>query len=229
MQSGKDLILKALQEKSVTKQEVYQITSECFQQFKRLLIEVYEELKEEVQKIDTRIDISYRDAGEFEAEIKFSGDVLIFTMHSNVFNFDDSHSIHNNTYVKENPGRSYCGMIQVHNFLADSLKYNRKSDIGYLIARVFINKDKHFFVEGKRQLGFLYNDFENAIVNDVYVKAIIESAILFSLDFDLLVPPYEVIKEITVAEMRHLAMNAGFKTAKRMGYQFSGMAEDDTN
>lgn len=225
MKSGKDLILEALKERSATKQEVYQITKQCFSDFKRLLVEVYNELNEEAAKIDSRIEIRFNDVGDYEAELKFSGDVLIFTMHSNIFNFDENHDVHKSAYVKEDDTRSYCGMIQIHNFLADSLRFNRKTDIGYLIARVFINKDKHFFVEGKRQLGFLYNDFENAVINDVYIKAIIESSILFSLDFDLLVPPFEVIKEISVDDMRYLASNAGFKTAKRLGYQFAGMNE----
>jgi hypothetical protein len=29
------------------------------------------------------------------------------------------------------------------------------------VARLFLNKDGHFFVQGKRQLGFLYNDLAN--------------------------------------------------------------------
>ena len=52
-------------------------------------------------------------------------------------------------------------MINIYNFLADSFKYNRLNDVGYLVGRVFLNKDLHYFVEGKRQLGFLYNDFVN--------------------------------------------------------------------
>ena len=37
--------------------------------------------------------------------------------------------------------------------------------MGYCIGRIFINKENHYFVEGKRQLGFLYNDFMNSKMN----------------------------------------------------------------
>ena len=44
----------------------------------------------------------------------------------------------NTSYVKEDKNRSYCGVIHLYNFLADSFKYNRLNDVGYLIGRVFI-------------------------------------------------------------------------------------------
>jgi len=34
-------------------------------------------------------------------------------------------------------------MISIYNFLSDSFKFNRVNDIGYLIARVFTNKENH--------------------------------------------------------------------------------------
>ena len=52
-------------------------------------------------------------------------------------------------YVKEDKMRSFCGVIHVYNFLNDSFKYNRLNDVGNLVARIFVNKDKHFFVEGE--------------------------------------------------------------------------------
>ena len=44
--------------------------------------------------------------------------------------------------------RTYCGVINMYNFLSDSFKYNRENDLGYLIGRMFINKE-NTFVEGK--------------------------------------------------------------------------------
>ena len=38
------------------------------------------------------------------------------------------------------------------------------NDLGYLIGRIFINHENHFMVQGKRQLGFLYNDFINQLL-----------------------------------------------------------------
>ena len=45
-------------------------------------------------------------------------------------------------------------MINIYNFLSDSFVYDRERDLGYLVARVFLNKEGHFFVQGKKQLGF---------------------------------------------------------------------------
>ena len=35
---------------------------------------------------------------------------------------------------------TFCGIINIYNFLSDSFKYNRESDLGYLVGRIFINK-----------------------------------------------------------------------------------------
>ena len=72
------------------------------------------------------------------------------------------------------------------------------NDMGYMIARVFINKDDHYLVEGRRQLGYLYNDFVNEILDRKAWRKIFESALLYSLDFDLLVPPYDQVNTTSV-------------------------------
>lgn len=220
LKSSLHLIREAIKERSVVKQDVYSNTKSVFHQFRECLEAIVSELAEEVEKIDTRVEIRLHEESEYEIHLKFGGDLLLFTMHTNVFNFEETHSIHQTEYVKADPSRSYCGMINFHNFLADSYKYNRGNDLGFLIARVFVNKENHFFVEGHRQLGFLYNDFEHAVLNKVYVRAIIESAILFSLEFELTAPPFEAIKEISVHEMRVLSQQAGLITTKRPGYKF---------
>jgi hypothetical protein len=42
----------------------------------------------------------------------------------------------------------YFGVVNVYNFLSDSFRYNRERDLGYLVARIFLNKEGHFFVQG---------------------------------------------------------------------------------
>ena len=100
LKSGKDLILEELKEKASAKQDIYSITQEIFKQFKKQLNQLHKELKEEMLVIDKRIEISYNEGSEFEADIKFSGDILLFTMHTNVFNFDDNNPIFQSDYVK---------------------------------------------------------------------------------------------------------------------------------
>lgn len=221
LNTGIELILEGIKTKSCAKQDVYSNTITQFNRFKTILNDITGELNSQINQIDKRIEISTDDIGPFEIQLKFAGDILLFTMHSNVFNFKENHELHKSKYVSGEPTRSYCGMISIHNFLADSYKYQRLSDLGYLIARIFINKENHFFVEGHRQLGFLYNDFENAKINEVYIKAIIESAILYSLDFELLIPPFDANRAITVQQMKIMSVQAGLKTSKRPGFKFS--------
>ena len=219
-QNAKDKIIHLLKEKSVVKQTVYDNTLHTFKQLKQVLQEIVKQFNKELVDSDKRILLEYKDRGAFEAEIKVAGDLLVFNMHSNVFEFDKGNGVWKISYVKDNSLTSYSGIISIYNFLNDSFKYNRFDDLGYLIGRIFINKESHYFVEGKRQLGFLYNDFGHSIIDKDAIKEIIESAILYSLDFDLLVPNYDDVKYVTVAQMKEKINKSKVKTGKRLGFQF---------
>ena len=222
-------ILGLLKERSCAKQSVYKSAKEEFDHFKVILNEIASKLQADVSKFKQKIDVHYREINEFEVELKFAGDVLLFCFHTNVFNFVDQHEVHTLDYVKKDKLRAYCGVIQIYNFLADTVKYGRQTDFGYLVGRVFINKDKHFFVEGKRQLGFLFNDFGKAKLNKVYIRHIIEAAMVYAVDFDLLTPPYEQVSVLSYQQKQMLTMNAGMKTGKRLGFQFSNEDNDITS
>ena len=47
-----------------------------------------------------------------------------------------------------------------------------------------------------------------------------ESAIDFSLNFDLLMPPYEENKRVTLDQFNTRMDNSKFVTGKRLGYDF---------
>jgi hypothetical protein len=224
--TSRELILDTLTEKSVVKQDVMEITMATFKEFKLAAKELTADLKSKIAEVDSRLVIEFRDKGEYEFLIRIAADVLVFTMHTSVFDFDKSHNIWKNTYVKEKPQRTMCGVFHIYNFLADSFEYNRTNDLGYLIARVFVNCEKHFFVEGKRQLAFLYNDFKNAVINEQQMTAVIESAILYSMDFDLLTPPYDNVKLTTVSEIMEWSNNLSIRTGKRLGFKFQADADD---
>ncbi|MFH2095381.1 MAG: hypothetical protein ABIJ16_06745 [Bacteroidota bacterium] len=218
--SAKELILKTLKDKSHVKQQVYDNLTEAFNIIKEVLQNLSKDYNKDLRQEDKRIFLEYKDRGAFEAELKVAADMIIFNMHSNIFEFERGHTVWKTEYVQSNEMSTYCGIINIYNFLADSFKYNRIDDLGYLIARIFINKDNHYFVEGKRQLGFLYNDFSTAIIDKSAVKNIIESTILYSLDFDLLVPPYDNVKIATVAQMRERINKSKIQTGKRLGFVF---------
>lgn len=222
VKSGERLIVEALQTKACTKQSIYRITQEVFGQFRTELLRLQARLSEIFERIDKSVVISYRGLGDFESELQFGGDILYFSMHTNVFTFDGKHEIFKSKYIKDDPLRAYFGMITVYNFLADSIKYNRPFDLGYLIARVFINRDKHFFVDGERPLSFLYNDLENTVISEGYIRGIIESTILYALDFDLFVPPFRDVSLLSVQEKMQISGSAALRTAKRLGFHLSG-------
>lgn len=226
IKNPKELIIETLLEKISVKKLAYENTSEAFNVLKEILQEFTAEYNASLIELEQDPVVEYRDRGIFEVELKISGDLIVFNMHTNIFEFDKSHSIWKSSYMQESPLASYCGVINVYNFIADSFKYNRLDDIGYLIARIFINKDNHYFVEGKRQLGFLYNDFANATMQKNDMKKILESAVLFTLDFDLLVPEYDNVNMITVAQVKANINNAKFQTAKRLGFQFQADSND---
>ncbi len=220
-QKNKDLILKILEEKSDTKQKIYDITLNVFETLKSVLKNITIELNGDlIGKVDERVLLEYKDKGTFEAELKVAGDVLIFYMHTNIFDFPKEHNIQKFSYFYDNPTNSLSGIISIYNFLGDSFRYHRYDDLGYMVGRIFINKDKHYFVEGKRQLGFLYNDYENAIIDKAALKNIVFSAILYTLDFDLLVPKYDDVSIISVEQILDANNRTRIKTGKRLGFHF---------
>ncbi len=213
-------INRLLNEKSVLKQDVFYLTIDTFHNLKEVLKEVISETQKNFNDADKRVEIYYKDRGDFQAEIKVGSDVLIFQMHTNVFQFDGEHPLWKSSYFKEDDRNSYVGIINVYNFLSDSIKYQRQWDMGYLISRIFVNRESHFMVQGKRQLGFLYNDMINSELTKEKLREVVYSTILYTLDFDLLVPPYENLQEVTVEQIQSISQSHTLATGKRLGFRF---------
>ena len=66
----------------------------------------------------------------------------------------------------------------------------------------------------------IYNDFSKSIIDKNSVRQIILSSILYTINFDLLTPPYEQVKIVTVDEIQTSIDNMKMKTAKRLGFTF---------
>jgi hypothetical protein len=142
-------------------------------------------------------------------------------MHTDVFEFDSNHIIWQNEYVQRERDNSYCGVIDIYNFLSDSFKFNRNADEGYLIGRLFINREKSFFVEGKRQTLVRPMNFGQKQITREALISIMETAINYAINFDLLVPDYEDNKRVTVDQFNSKMDNSKFVTGKRIGYEFN--------
>jgi hypothetical protein len=217
----KSNILSNLKDKSAVKQRVYDNTLSVLSDMKKILKELEEEFNRQLGDADERIKLDYQDNGIYSAQLKIAGDIIIVAMHTNVFEFDRSHGIWKTSYVQSDKTASYCGIVNIYNFLSDSLKYNRMQDLGYLVGRIFINKDFHYFAEGKRQLGFFFNDFGNRVLDKDSLTNMITLAINYTLEFDLLVPPYDTVKIASVEQISDRIQLSKLRTGKRLGFQFN--------
>jgi len=208
--------------KTNLKQEVYRKANSSFALLKEVLKDLSEEYSEKLKgKVDENVLPVYQEKGLFEAEFRLGGDLLVFSMHSNIFVFNREHPIWKLDYIKANPLNAYCGVFSIYNFLADSFKYNRYEDLGYLVARIFVNHENHFFVEGKRQSNELVKDFGSDELTKEYLKDIIETTIQYAIDFDLLVPPYDQVKIANVQQMQAEINHSRIQTGKRLGFKFN--------
>lgn len=219
---SKEELFKALANKASLKLDIYDNTLQTLRLFKSVIEQLTTDFHAAIPGIETNHPITFENKyqGDFEIEMKFGGDILIFLMHTNVFEFSRDHDVMRTSYIREDRSRSYCGVINIYNFLADSFRYKRVNDMGYLIGRVFINKDNHYFIEGKRELGFLFNDFGKNEMNADTAAKIIEAAILYTINFDLLTPPYDAVKIVSVSDMINTLDEISIRTGKRMGFQF---------
>ena len=209
-------ILETIVSKSTLKQKVFDNTFATFNDLKETLLEMASEMDDQLDGLlDRRVRLEYRDRGKFEAQIQVANDLLIFQMHTDVFEFEPNHVIWQNPYVQTDRDNSYCGVINIYNFLSDSFKFNRNADEGYLIGRIFINREKCYFVEGKQQTSMRPMQFDS----EALVR-ILESAIYYALHFDLLLPSYDDNKRVTVDQFNTKLDNSKFVTGKRLGYDF---------
>ncbi len=217
---SKEGIVQLLSQKVVMKQVVSQKTKDVFSMLRILLSDFTKELTDITKNLKEDARVSYKENGEFEVEFTLADETLLFVMHSNIFTFDSSHEIWKSAYIKEDKDRAFCGKIFIYNFLSDSFKYNRTNDIGYLIGRIFINKENHFFVEGKKQIGRLYSDFFLTEINEKMLLQIIEATIIYSLEFDPFTTPFTMNNEIRVGEVLDASLQSRIATGKRLGFKF---------
>ncbi len=213
-------ILQLLQEKSSSKQKVFRKSGELFSILKKQLKCISENLDKSIGEVDKSVKVSYKDKSAFEAQIYFSGDVLHFNHHSNVFTFDKGHPLWNSNYIRQDKKRAYFGMINIYNFLADSFRYNRANDVGVLLGRIFVNYEGHFFVEGRRQMGFLYRDVTKDVLDAEKIKNIIETSMIFALNFDLTVPEFKDSMLVSVKQLQTLNNEQQLGTSKSLGFRF---------
>jgi hypothetical protein len=204
---------------------VYQNTLDSIRLIKKTVDEIVGDYLLANPAAKGSVPMTREHTGDHEVKLQFAEDILVFTMLTNIFEFSRYHEVMSTSYIKDDKSRSYCGIINIYNFLSDSYKYNRVNDVGYLIGRIFINKDTCYFIEGKREVGLLYNSFGQEKFDGQAARKVVESAIMYAINFDLLTPPFDSVKEISLAEMQSLTDSHMLKTGKRLGFKFQADSE----
>jgi hypothetical protein len=92
-------LVNLLNQKTSLKLDIYQNTIQWFNQFKIELNNCVELIKKEVT--DDRIRLRVVEVGETETQLFIGSDVLIFSMHTNVFQLDKENYASQTSYVKK--------------------------------------------------------------------------------------------------------------------------------
>ena len=213
-----DAIFEGLKQKSTAKQQIYRNTKQAFDRTKLISMELVKRISQRITPLDSTVVIEYRDVNELEFHIKISGDLLIFVMHSNIITFPDDYDIMKSEYVDADFKRRFFGQIMAYNFMADSIKYSRMNDPGYLLARMLVNIENHFVLEGVEQMNLDYENMSKNIISDESLTLMVESAMIASVNNDLMAEDIRDIRKISVKEKFD---NQQVSRGQKVGFSFS--------
>lgn len=216
-------IAKQLETKSCVKQKTYRVLCKLFKKMELESKEVIEQINRKVNIDDKDISIKFKKISDQEFHLKVAGDLLVFFMHTNIITLGKNHAINSSPAIEKDSRRKYFGQVMVYNFMADSFKFHRLKDPGYLVARFLINYEEHFFIEGDGQLSFLFSDISGNPVDDLDINVFIQLAIANAIDKDLIAPPFPEIRTISVGQKMEKTEHLG--GGQKIGFQMSYSGE----
>lgn len=214
-------IFEKLKSKACLKQVAFKTVQEVFRLLQTEATAIVAQLKDKMQGVDEDVIIDLIEKNDFEFQITVGSDVLIFSLATNIVTFGSDYAVMKSDYIQENPDRQFFGQIMVYNFLADTIKYNRLEDPGYLIARIIVNTEKHFYMDGVQQLNFLFTDIKSNKVSKEWLGLIIEKCIFTSIDMDLMGPNYPDIQNTTL--LTKLKSERAMGNGQKVGFQMNYM------
>ena len=220
-QNPADSIAEILLSKSTIKQQTYRNVCSAFRKLQEEAKSLIEELTQKTAERDMDIQLSVEIVSNQEFHVRIAGDLLVFVLHTNVITLTDEYDYNKSEYVVAKPLRKYLGQINVYNFMSDSFEFNRLNDPGYLLARLMINYENHFIVEGDRQIGFMFQSVSGKPLENTDLNILIKLIIAQAAENDLIAPPFPKIRRITVKEKmeRTQSLGAGNKIGFQMSYQ----------
>jgi hypothetical protein len=213
-------IQRMLENKSTAKQITYKILISAFESLARESKRVVGELKKKVKPSDQDVTVDFKRINDHEFQVKLAGDLLIFVVHTNIVTFDEGHDVMKDPYIKEKEINRYFGQIMIYNFMSDSIKFNRVNDPGYLLARLLVNHDGRYIVEGEGKVGVVYSHISPAAITEHDLNVLVKLGLTLAIENDLMAPPYPDVKFITLYQKleKTQELGAGQKIGFRMSY-----------
>jgi hypothetical protein len=208
-----------IETKSAVKQKAYRNLCKNFKALEKEARSVVRLINSKIYKKDKDIVLSVNKIGDHEFHVHVAGDLLIFILHTNIIVMEDTHGFSKSNYVKENVLRKYLGQINVYNFMADSLKYHRLNDPGYLIARLFCNYENYFLVEGDRQLNYLFENVSHVPITKTDLNILVQLVINQCIESDLITASFPSLRIISLNEKLEKSQDLG--SGYKIGFQMT--------
>lgn len=210
-----------LEYKSTAKQITYKKLLAAFDILAKESKRIITELKKRVKPGDSDVTLDFRKINAHEFQMKAAGDMVIFVLHTNIVTFDDSHELMKDPYIRASELNRYFGQIMIYNFMSDSLEFNRMNDPGYLLARLLINHEGRYIIEGEGKLGVVFSHVSESAITETDLNILVKLALTLAIESDLTALPYPQVKFITLHQKleKTQELGAGSKIGFRMSYQ----------
>jgi len=210
-----------LEYKSTAKQITYKKLLTAFDILAKESKRIITELKKKVKPGDSDVTLDFRKINAHEFQMKAAADMVIFVLHTNIVTFDDAHEIMKDPYIRAAELNRYFGQIMIYNFMSDSLEFNRLNDPGYLLARLLINHEGRYIIEGEGKLGVVFSHISDSPITEADLIILVKLALTLAIENDLTALPYPQVKFITLNQKleKTQELGAGSKIGFRMSYQ----------
>ena len=211
-------LVDLLADKATLKQEIFENTVNTFHDIRDIVHSISDKIRASDKINLDKLRVDFEHINDFEFQLKVGGDVIVFMMQSNVVALPFDHYHQKSKYIKKDWKRAYFGQIMIYDFIADSIKFNRIDDVGYLIERIFLNLDNHFFVEGLKNIAYQYPDIATNTIDKETLARLVEEAIYVSIDTDLVSTSFAENFNMTVEQRM---IKRGKVSGKKVGFQMS--------
>lgn len=207
-----------LESKSNAKQTAYKHVCHAFSIMSAEAKDIVSELKRRAHPLNQDVTVEYNAISNLEFDVKLAGDMLVFVMNTNVVTLEETHEVMKEDYIKEQDVNRYFGQVMVYNFMAESLKYHRNNDPGYLLARLMVNHENRFFIEGEKELQ-AYNKISENPLSEGDLKKVVKIVLKMAIENDLVAPPFTEVKSITLNQKKDHMLELG--GAEKIGFRMS--------